>query len=89
MQYNEHTNPTTLKEINATYSNNVPFVVVGKEQKTLAINPDIKNKVIGDTSFHEYDRRKKIYTNLVLTKNIYIDSKGLFSIKNFYLYLTQ
>lgn len=88
-QYNEHANTTVLKEINASYGNDMPFVILGKEQKMLAISPSIKEKLLVDTPLHEYNWRDMIYNNLVLTKNIYVDSENLFSFQNFYHYISK
>ncbi|PID34758.1 MAG: hypothetical protein CR971_01585 [candidate division SR1 bacterium] len=91
-QYQENNNPSILKEINTIYSNISPFIILGTEKENLAITKQTENKIINfipKINLHEYNRRKVIYNNLALTKNIYFDTEGLLSFKNFYYYITQ
>ncbi len=88
-QRNEKNTTTVQKEINTIYSKDVPFVVLGKEYNTIFAKPEIWDKLTEKNTMHEYNRRKKIYKNLVITKNIYRNPEALLDIKKFYHYISN
>lgn len=76
-----------LKDINNLYANDMPFLILGTEYLTLQAKPETRNKLVDTGSLHEFNRREKIYSNLSLTKNIYINTDKAFNVKNFWTYL--
>lgn len=88
-QHKEKTNTTLTKEINSIYSKDMPFVILWKEYKSIFVKPEIWNKLATTWNMHEYNRRKNIYRNLVLTKNIYINPESLLDFKKFYNYISN
>ncbi len=81
-----------LNEINAIYSKDMPFVILGKEYLHLNMKPTVLEKLFGTwdaTEINEYNRREYIYKNLKLVKNIHIDGKKIRNFDNFSNFLTN
>jgi hypothetical protein len=81
-----------LNEINAIYSKDMPFVILGKEYLNLNFKPDIMERLFGTGTtieINEYNRRDYIYSNLKLVKNIHIDGKKIWNFDNFSNFLTN
>ncbi len=81
-----------LNEINAIYSKDMPFVILGKEYLTLNTKSTISDKLFsgsGDVYMDEYNRRDFFYKNLQLVSNIHIDGKKIWNFDNFSDFLTN
>lgn len=77
-------NTTIIREINNIYSNDMPFVILGKEYSKIHIRSDLVPKLMwsGDVRY-EYNRRNNVYKNLSLTFNVHIDPEKARNFSNF------
>lgn len=81
-----------LNDINAIYSKDMPFVVLGKEYLTINMKPNIMKILFSSwtiANIDEYNRRTFVYKNLKLVSNIHIDGKKIWNFGNFEKFLTN
>ena len=81
-----------LTEINAIYSKDMPFVILGKEYLTINLKPNIMEKLFASGHYwdmDEYNRRDYIYKNLKLVNNVHIDGKKIWNADNFSTFITN
>lgn len=91
-QYLDKTNINTLSEMNEIIAKDMPVVILWKAISSINLKPDIANNLWlswTDNKLNEFNRRKKIYSDINLVKNIHIDGKEIRNIKNFYNFLRQ
>lgn len=88
-QYNESTNTSKLVwEINSVYANDMPMVIIWKQQIQLNVKEALMNKLDWDSlNLYEYNRRDVIFKNISLTENIYIDKEKVKSLWNFWNFI--
>jgi len=80
-----------LTEINAMYSKDMPFVILGNVFTQLNIRPNLVDGLFGtgNTVVNESNRRSLIYSKLQLVTNIHIDGKKARSWGNFITFLEK
>lgn len=79
-----------LHEINATYSRDMPFVILGNVFTKLNIEESLAAKFFATgTNIDESNRRNIIYQKLELVSNIHIDGKKVRSWSNFVKFLNN
>ncbi len=90
-EYLDKSNPKTLSQMNEIISKDMPVVILWKAISSVNIKPDIAKALwlswSNTNNLNEYNRRKTIYHNINLVKNIHIDGKAILNIKNFYNFL--
>ena len=87
-QYNESSNTTKVVwEINSIYANDMPMVIIWKQQVQLNIKDALINKLDWESlNLYEYNWRDVIYKNISLTENIYIDKEDV-NLQNFWNFI--
>lgn len=90
-QYNESSNNSKIVgEINGIYANDMPMVIIGKQQLQLNVKDTIMNKLDWENmNLYEYDWRDIIFKNISLTENIYIDKEKVKSLNNFWKFIND
>ena len=85
-QYNESPNNSKVAwEINSIYANDMPMVIIWKQQIQLNVKDTLMNKLEWDNlNLYEYNRRDIIFKNISLTENIYIDKDKVKNLNNFW-----
>lgn len=81
-----------LHEINAIYSKDMPFVILGKEYINLNLKPTIMETLFSEPTqqeINEYTRRSYLYKHLELVSNIHVDGKKVWNFENFSNFLTD
>lgn len=81
-----------LSQINEIVAKDMPIVILWKAFSNINIKPDIAQSLwllSWNTLnwLNEFNWRKNIYYNLNLVKNIHIDGKQIWNLKNFYNFL--
>lgn len=92
-QYLDKKNTNTLSQMNEIISKDMPIVILWKSISSINIKPNIaQNLGLSSTwtnNLNEFNRRKNIYHNIHLVKNIHVDGKAIWNLKNFYNFLYQ
>jgi hypothetical protein len=91
-QYMQDHSSKELNDINAMYSKDMPFVILGKVFSKLNIKPVLADKLFGsgsDTSINESNRRSMVYQKLKLETTIHIDGTKVWSRSNFMKFLEK
>ena len=85
-QYNESPNNSKVAwEINSIYANDMPMVIIWKQQIQLNVKDALMNKLDWDNlNLYEYNWRDIIFKNISLTENIYIDKDKVKNLNNFW-----
>lgn len=90
-QYLDKKDDKTLSQINEIVAKDMPIVILWKALSNINIKPDIAQSLWFSwnniSTLNEFNRRKNIYYNLNLVKNIHIDGKEIWNLKNFYRFL--
>ncbi|MFA7717809.1 MAG: hypothetical protein WC875_03785, partial [Candidatus Absconditabacterales bacterium] len=91
-EYMQNKKAKDLNEINAMYSKDMPFVILGKIFSKLNIKPALAEKLFGTgntTTIDEANWRSVVYQKLKLMTTIHIDGKRVWSMDNFIQFLEK
>lgn len=91
-QYLDKANSNVLSQMNEIIAKDMPVVILWKAISSINLKPDIVNNLWlswTTNNLNEFNRRKNIYHNIRLVKNIHVDGEQIWNFKNFYDFLYQ